>query len=55
MIKRLAVYCGSAAGADPAFAEAARLLGHTMVDRGIDLVYGGGRLGPHGNHRRQRA
>jgi uncharacterized protein (TIGR00730 family) len=45
MIKRLAVYCGSAAGADPGFAEAARMLGHTMVDRGIDLVYGGGRLG----------
>ena len=45
MIKRLAVYCGSAAGGDPAFAAAARLLGHTMVERGIDLVYGGGRLG----------
>ena len=45
MIKRLAVYCGSAAGADPAFAEAARLLGRTMVERGIDLVYGGGKLG----------
>ena len=45
MIERLAVYCGSAAGADPAFAEAARLLGRTMVERGIDLVYGGGKLG----------
>jgi len=45
MIKRLAVYCGSAAGADPAFADAARLLGRTMVERRIDLVYGGGRLG----------
>jgi uncharacterized protein (TIGR00730 family) len=44
-IGRLAVYCGSAAGADPAFADAARLLGRTMVERGIDLVYGGGRLG----------
>ena len=45
MIKRLAVYCGSAAGADPAFADAARLLGRTMVERQIDLVYGGGKLG----------
>lgn len=45
MIKRLAVYCGSAGGADPAFAEAARDLGLTMAERGIDLVYGGGRLG----------
>ena len=45
MIRRLAVYCGSAAGADAAFADAARLLGRTMVEREIDLVYGGGRLG----------
>ena len=44
-IGRIAVYCGSAAGADAAFADAARLLGRTMVERGIDLVYGGGRLG----------
>ena len=44
-MKRLAVYCGSAAGADPSFADAARLLGRTMVERDIDLVYGGGRLG----------
>ena len=45
MIKRLAVYCGSAPGADPAFAAAARDLGKVMAKRGIDLVYGGGRLG----------
>lgn len=44
-IQRLAVYCGSAAGSDPRFAEAARDLGRTMVERGLDLVYGGGRLG----------
>ena len=44
-VGRIAVYCGSAAGADPAFADAARVLGRTMVERGIDLVYGGGRLG----------
>jgi uncharacterized protein (TIGR00730 family) len=44
-IKRLAVYCGSAGGSDPRFEEAARLLGRTMAERGIDLVYGGGRLG----------
>ncbi len=45
MIKRLAVYCGSAPGADPAFADAARELGEVMAERGIDLVYGGGKLG----------
>lgn len=44
-IKRLAVYCGSATGTDPMFADAARDLGQTMVDRGLELVYGGGRLG----------
>ena len=45
MIKRLAVYCGSAPGVDPAFAAATRDLGRLMAARGIDLVYGGGRLG----------
>jgi len=44
-LRRLAVYCGSAAGSDAAFAEAARALGLEMAGRGIDLVYGGGRLG----------
>jgi len=44
-IKRLAVYCGSAPGADPAFAQAARELSLLMVERNIDLVYGGGKLG----------
>lgn len=44
-IKRLAVYCGSAPGSDPAFADAARELALLMVKRDIDLVYGGGRLG----------
>jgi uncharacterized protein (TIGR00730 family) len=44
-IKRLAVYCGSAPGADPAFADAARELAQLMVERDIELVYGGGRLG----------
>ena len=44
-MKRLAVYCGSSMGSDPAFAETARLLGQEMARRGIGLVYGGGRLG----------
>ncbi len=44
-IRRLAVYCGSAPGADPAFADAARELAILMVERDIELVYGGGRLG----------
>lgn len=44
-IKRLAVYCGSGSGSDPAFAEMARSLAHEMAARNIGLVYGGGRLG----------
>ncbi len=44
-MKRLAVYCGSSPGTDPAFAEAARATGEAMARRGIGLVYGGGRLG----------
>jgi hypothetical protein len=44
-VKRLAVYCGSASGSDPIFADATRVTASAMVSRGVDLVYGGGRLG----------
>jgi hypothetical protein len=44
-VKRLAVYCGSASGSDPVFADAARATAEAMVSRGVELVYGGGRLG----------
>jgi uncharacterized protein (TIGR00730 family) len=44
-VKRLAVYCGSASGKQPAFADAARATARAMVGQGVDLVYGGGRLG----------
>jgi hypothetical protein len=44
-VRRLAVYCGSAAGSQPVFAEATRDTAAAMVNRGVDLVYGGGRLG----------
>ncbi len=44
-LKRLAVYCGSAPGVDPVFADAAKATGEAMAARDIDLVYGGGRLG----------
>ena len=41
----LCVFCGSNVGADPAYAENARRLGHLLADRGITVVYGGGRVG----------
>jgi uncharacterized protein (TIGR00730 family) len=44
-VKRLAIYCGSSPGSDPAFAAAAQAAGEMMAARGIGLVYGGGRLG----------
>ncbi|GAA3890483.1 TIGR00730 family Rossman fold protein [Sphingomonas limnosediminicola] len=44
-VRRLAVYCGSAPGSRPVFADATRETAKAMVSRGVDLVYGGGRLG----------
>ena len=44
-LRRVAVFCGSNVGTDPAYADAARELGTLLVDRGIDLVYGGGHVG----------
>ena len=41
----VAVYCGSAAGNSPAYAEAARQLGEELARRGLTLVYGGGNVG----------
>ena len=44
-LDQLAVYCGSASGSDPAFAQAARATAAAMVREKVHLVYGGGRLG----------
>ncbi|MRK01732.1 TIGR00730 family Rossman fold protein [Aeromicrobium sp. S22] len=41
----VAVFCGSSFGASPAYADAARLTGRTLAERGIDVVYGGGHVG----------
>lgn len=45
MFESLAVYCGSSAGNDPAFAALARRTGRLLAARGIRLVYGGGGVG----------
>ncbi len=42
---RVCVFCGSSVGARPEYAGAAKLLGRLLVDRGIGLVFGGGRVG----------
>ncbi|KKI18817.1 MULTISPECIES: TIGR00730 family Rossman fold protein [Sphingomonas] len=44
-MKRLAVYCGSATPRDPQYMELAWDVGRTLAERGIGVVYGGGRLG----------
>ncbi|WP_437669419.1 TIGR00730 family Rossman fold protein [Sorangium sp. So ce131] len=44
-LSRICVYCGSSAGASPAYREAAVRLGELLAERGIGLVYGGGRVG----------
>ena len=44
-IKTVCVYCGSGAGTNPRFIEAASALGKTFAENGIRLVYGGGSVG----------
>ena len=44
-MKRLYVFCGSSYGNSPAFTAAARELGEAIATRGIELVYGGARVG----------
>jgi uncharacterized protein (TIGR00730 family) len=44
-LKRLAVYCGSATPEDPVYMECARAVGRGLAERGIGVVYGGGRMG----------
>src|SRR6266852_4007302 len=44
-VTRLCVYCGSAAGLDPRYQAAARELGEALARAGIELVFGGGRVG----------
>nr|XP_011460262.1 PREDICTED: cytokinin riboside 5'-monophosphate phosphoribohydrolase LOG7-like isoform X2 [Fragaria vesca subsp. vesca] len=43
--KRVCVFCGSSGGKNPSYQLAAVELGNELVQRNIDLVYGGGSLG----------
>ncbi|KAL8217076.1 hypothetical protein R6Q57_023913 [Mikania cordata] len=43
--KRICVFCGSSSGKKPSYQEAAIELGKELVERRIDLVYGGGSVG----------
>jgi uncharacterized protein (TIGR00730 family) len=43
--KRYAVFCGSCDGKSPDYAEQAYLLGKTLANKNIQLVFGGGNVG----------
>jgi uncharacterized protein (TIGR00730 family) len=43
--QRLCVFCGSSMGKRSVYRAAAETLGAIFVDRGIELVYGGGNIG----------
>ena len=44
-LKRICVFCGSSDGVQPAYREAAAAFGRLCAERGIEIVYGGGRVG----------
>ena len=44
-VRSICVYCGSRAGASPAYSDSARAVGTEIARRGWQLVYGGGRAG----------
>ena len=44
-IRRLCVYCGSSGAVEARYREAASELGARLGAAGIELVYGGGRVG----------
>jgi uncharacterized protein (TIGR00730 family) len=48
-IRKICVYCGSGAGTDPAFLQAARDFGEILAKNDIGLVYGGGGNGMMGS------
>ncbi len=44
-MKRICVFCGSSPGDRKEYGQAARLLGRTLAERRLALVYGGGNVG----------
>lgn len=44
-MKRICINCGSSPGFNPSYMALARSLGRTIVDHGLDLVYGGANVG----------
>jgi hypothetical protein len=44
-MQRICVYCGSSFGNQPIYAETAKAMGAAIAQRGLELVYGGGKVG----------
>jgi uncharacterized protein (TIGR00730 family) len=44
-LSSICVFCGSNAGTDPAYLEAAEAVGRALAQRGVRVVYGGGKVG----------
>jgi uncharacterized protein (TIGR00730 family) len=44
-LSSVCVFCGSNGGADPAYLDAAARAGRAFAERGLRLVYGGGKVG----------
>ena len=44
-MRRICIYAGSNPGTDPAYADATRGLAALLAERGIGIVYGGGKVG----------
>ena len=44
-IRSICVYCGSSPGRDPAYLKAGHVLGRSIAESGLRLVYGGGTKG----------
>lgn len=45
ILRRVCVFCGSSSGFDEHHRQAAAALARALVEAGIDVVYGGGRVG----------
>ena len=44
-MKSVAIYCGSASPTDPRYIDNAQLVGRSLAEKGVTVVYGGGRKG----------
>ena len=44
-MRAVCIFCGSSAGGDPAYLNAARTMGRLIAERDLQLVYGGAKVG----------